>query len=92
MLTLLIAGCKIKNSEIVRLKSEWEFTIPANNIPAIDAGNLPYKPVKKISDLTASSPTGGIIILRRIITLPDSLISIPISLMLGRVVKADSTF
>ncbi|MBK8710852.1 MAG: response regulator [Niastella sp.] len=92
MLTLLIAGCKIKNSEIVRLKSEWEFTIPANNIPAIDAGNLPYKPVKKISDLTASSPTGGIIILRRIITLPDSLISIPISLMLGRIVKADSTF
>ncbi|MBN8833291.1 MAG: hypothetical protein ABS68_01825 [Niastella sp. SCN 39-18] len=92
MLILLIVGCKIKNTEVIRLKSGWEFTIPGNNISTIDADSFVFKPVKKISDLTTASPAGGVIVLRKIFTLPDSLISIPISLMLGRVVKADSTF
>lgn len=92
MFISLLGGCKIKKTEVIRLKSGWEFTIPGNNLPTIEADSLHFKPVKSISDLTTASPAGGVIILRNNFNLPDSLISIPISLMLGRIVKADSTF
>ncbi|MEO6670892.1 MAG: ATP-binding protein [Ferruginibacter sp.] len=89
---LSFVGCKVQHSDVIRLDPGWEFAIPGNNLPVVNAGGLSFQPLAKISDLTAVDPDGGLIVLRKIFTVPDSLLLIPTSLMLGRIVKADSAY
>ncbi len=92
MIIILVVGCKVHHSNVIRLNEGWEFAIPKNDLSTVNADRLLFQPLPKISDLTAVKPAGGLIVLRKTFPLPDSLLSIPVSLMLGRIVKADSAY
>lgn len=74
------------------LVSGWEFAIPDSLLSIVSSAGLKFNPIKKISDLTAVYPKGGVIILRKKFDLTDSLTHEHVSLMLGRIVKADLTY
>lgn len=89
---VLFSGCKDSTNDSVRLVTGWEFAIPGNNYSEPSSAGLSFQPLTNLSDLTSVDSTGGVIILRNIFSLNESLRSRPISLMLGRIVKADKTF
>jgi len=76
----------------MRLVTGWEFAIPGSNYSQASSEQLTFKPLTSLSNLTAVAPKGGVIILRNIFHLDQRLQSAPVSLMLGRIVKADRTY
>lgn len=92
LLVLLFFGCKNSRVDEVQLDKGWEYAVPNNGFPTKLAGKLQFKALASISDLTAVEPKGGEVVLKKVFDLPDTMLSMPTSLMLGRIVKADSAF
>ena len=92
LVLLSLAGCKESQDKTMRLVTGWEFAIPGSSYSQASSAELTFKPLTSLSNLTAVAPKGGVIILRNIFHLDQRLQSAPVSLMLGRIVKADKTY
>ena len=92
LVLLLLAGCKESQNKTMPLVTGWEYSIPDSNYKNISSAALTFKPLTSLSNLTAVDPKGGVIVLKNIFHLDQKLQSIPVSLMLGRIVKADRTY
>ena len=92
ILLLLLSGCKNREAEYMRLTTAWEYAIPVGNEPTVSSAGLGFKPLLQLSDLTAVQPKGGVVILRKTFNLNETLFNDHLSLMLGRIVKADRTY
>ncbi len=89
---LLLTGCTGTHKDTLRLISGWEFAIPDSSVKKVSSKGLKFTPLLKISDLTAVDPNGGFVIVRKVFDLTDNIPQSNLSLMLGRIVKADITY
>lgn len=89
---LMLFGCKNANTDHVLLVSGWEYAIPDSSLLPDYSERLAFHSLGNISELTAVHSSGGVIILRKIFDLDRSYAERPVSLMLGRIVKADCTY
>lgn len=87
-----LSGCQAKNEYAVQLTKGWEIAIADSSSTLIVTKDLLFKPLLQISDLTAADSVGGFVVLRKRFDLRDSMPSLNLGLMLGRIVKADITY
>jgi class 3 adenylate cyclase len=91
-LAVLAAGCQVKPNNVMDLASGWEYTKARASTSVSTTDSLNFSPIVKISELTTVAPEGGVVILRNRFDLTDAMMKLPNSVVLGRIVKADSTF
>ncbi|MEN9598674.1 MAG: hypothetical protein RL596_985 [Bacteroidota bacterium] len=89
---VLLSSCTGVDKSRMRLTTGWEFALSDSSTNTLTSNGLSFKPVQKISDLTAVDSVGGFVILRNKFDLADTFPISNIALMLGRIVKADITF
>jgi hypothetical protein len=82
----------VKPNNVMDLASGWEYTKARANTSVSTTDSLNFSPIVKISELTTVAPEGGVVILRNRFDLTDAMMKLPNSVVLGRIVKADSTF
>ncbi|BDQ11409.1 ATP-binding protein [Sediminibacterium sp. TEGAF015] len=87
-----LSGCQAKKEYAVQLTKGWEIAIADSSSTLIVTKDLLFKPLLQISDLTAADSVGGFVVLRKRFDLRDSMPSLNLGLMLGRIVKADITY
>lgn len=90
-LLLFCAACTNKRADLDYLTKGWEFAVPDSNRPGSSAG-LTFNPVTQLSNLTAVHPQGGILLLRKTFELNEQQVADHLSVMLGRIVKADRAY
>src|SRR3954447_1686210 len=89
---LMFCSCKNANRDTINLAAGWDYAVPKATLSTVNSNGLVFHSVKNISDLTTIYPRGGVVILRKRFDLDSSFFKYPLSLMLGRIVKADKTF
>lgn len=87
-----LTGCQTKKEYAIQLTKGWEIAIADSSSDIKGTKGLQFKPLLKISDLTAADSLGGFVILRKRFDLNDSIPTKNLGLMLGRIVKADITY